>query len=183
MGDWFVGEIRNFSFNVVPSGWHLCDGSVLPINQYTALFSLLGTAYGGDGRTTFALPDLRGRVMVSKNNAKPDDYTLGKTGGAETVALTAAQLPAHNHNFACRQEAGTVGAIANNFVSSSGASAQIATPQPLYAVPVMTIPPTMISLNPGSIDNTGDGVVHANMQPFLVTNFCIAMTGLYPPRD
>lgn len=182
MGDWFVGEIRDFSFNrVVPSGWLPCDGRTLPINQNAALFSLLGTTYGGDGRVTFALPDLRGRVAVGRNPAK-NDYLLGKQGGVEKVSLTAAQLPTHNHNVAARQETGTTGTIAGNYISSAGPNPpNIPTAPMIYASP--TSPGALVPLNPGSLTNTGGGAGHENMQPFAVTNFCIATNGVFPPRQ
>jgi len=182
MGEWFVGEIRNFSFgsvqgNPAPTGWMPCDGRSLQINQYAALYSLLGTAFGGTA-TTFNLPDLRGRVAVSQGvNAQGKVYTRGKAGGAEAVTLAAEQLPPHNHMFAARAEAGAVIGVAGNIVSTSGTNATITAPQPLYAAPGAQVP-----LNPGSVSMAGGAAGHQNMQPYTVTNFCIATSGIYPSR-
>lgn len=177
MSDAFLGEVRNFSFGIVPKGWMTCQGQTLTITGNQPLYALIGTTYGGNGTTNFNLPDLQGRVTVGINPSNPD-YIKGKQGGLEAVPLTSPQLPPHNHGFAGRVEAGTVGAIANNYISTSGTNATITTPQPLYAAPGTTIP-----LNPGSLSNTGGvNVGHANMQPFLATNFCIAITGFFPPR-
>lgn len=178
MSDFFIGEIRNFSFNMVPAGWVHCDGSALPISQYAALYSLLGQAFGGTS-TSFNLPDLRGRVMISQGvTAQGKIYNRGTAGGMEAVPLTAEQLPPHNHNLQCRSESGAVGVIAGNIVSTSGTNATITTPQPLYAVPA-----TLVALNPGSLGVTGTATGHANMQPFEVSNFCISTTGIYPSRS
>lgn len=182
MGEWYVGEIRNFSFgsvqgNPAPAGWLPCDGRSLQINQYAALYSLLGNAFGGTA-TTFNLPDMRGRVAVSQGvNAQGKIYTRGKAGGAEAVTLAAEQMPPHNHMFAARAEAGTVAAVAGNVVSTSGTSPAITTPQPLYAAPGAPVP-----LNPGSVSMAGGAAGHPNMQPYTVTNFCIATSGFYPTR-
>lgn len=182
MGEWFVGEIRNFSFGSVqgspaPAGWLPCDGRALQVNQYAALYSLLGNAFGGTA-TTFNLPDLRGRVAVSQGvNAQGKVYTRGKAGGAEAVTIAAEQLPQHSHEFAARAEAGAVAGIAGNIVSTSGTNAAITTPQPLYAAPGAPVP-----LNPGSLSMAGGAAGHPNMQPYTVTNFCIATSGIYPSR-
>lgn len=174
MSEWFVGEIRNFGFGKAPVGWAQCNGQLLPITPNQALYALIGTTYGGDGRTTFALPDLRGRVVVG-NNQGNQAYKLGTHAGAENVQLTSQQMPAHTHQFNARAEAGTTGAAANNYVSTSGG----ATPQALYAPPgAQEIP-----LNPGSLSNFGNGQEHANIQPYLATNYCIATKGFFPPRN
>jgi microcystin-dependent protein len=183
MGEWFVGEIRNFSFGSVqgspaPAGWLPCDGRSLAVNQYTALYSLLGNAFGGTA-TTFNLPDLRGRVAVGQGvNAQGKVYTRGKAGGAEAVTLAAEQLPPHSHAFAARAEAGTLPQASGNIVSSSGTNPpSVPSPQELYAAPGAPVP-----LNPGSLSMAGGAAGHPNMQPFTVTNFCIATSGIYPSR-
>lgn len=179
MGDWYLGEIRNFAFGKIPMDWMPCDGRTLPVNQYNALFSLLSNMYGGDGRTTFALPDLRGRVAVNRGQSPAGStYVQGKNGGPENVTLTVAQLPAHNHQLAGKKGGGTIKEIANNFISSVGTSAAVPTQQNALAAPGSG----MIPLNPGSVQNTGSGGAHSNMQPFSVTSFCIATVGLYPMR-
>lgn len=171
--EWYLGEIRNFAFGRAPTNWAQCNGQLLPISQNQALFAIIGTIYGGDGRTTFALPDLRGRVMVGNNQASAD-YPMGTKGGAEQVTLTLASTPAHNHTFNARKEAGTLPAIAGNLVSSSGGAA----PQALYAQPGNAVP-----LNAGSLSTFGGGQPHSNLQPYLATNYCIATKGLFPPRS
>lgn len=178
MSEWYLGEIRNFGFSKAPTGWAPCNGQLLPVAQNQALFALIGTTYGGDGRTTFALPDLRGRVAVGNNQGNAN-YKLGTQGGVETVALTQAQTPQHTHQFAVRSEAGTSGAIAGNFVSSSGVGGSITTPQDIYAQPSGS----MVPLNPGSLDTVGGGQGHTNIQSYLATNYCIAIRGLFPPRN
>lgn len=174
MSDFYLGEIRNFAFGKAPNDWLPCNGQLLPVNQNQALFSLLGTAYGGNGTTNFALPDLRSRVMVGNNQGNPD-YKLGTHGGTETVALTPAQMPMHNHAFNVRAEAGTTPAIAGNVISSSGGT----TPQELYATPAAQEVP----LNPGSLNTFGSGQPHNNLQPYVTTNYCIAVKGIYPTRS
>lgn len=174
MSDYFVGEIRNFGFAKVPQGWAACNGQLLTISDHTALYSLLGTAYGGDGVRTFGLPDLRGRVIAGMNPAD-HQYALGATGGAEEVTLTPAQLPAHNHSFQVRAETGTAAAIANNFASSAGGTPA----QSIYAAPGNN----PIPLNPESLGTFGNSLPHSNIQPYLVTNYCIATNGIYPPRS
>ncbi len=178
MSEWYLGEIRNFAFGRVPQGWAQCNGQLLNIAQNQALFALIGTAYGGNGTTTFALPDLRSRVMVGNNQANPA-YVMGAKGGAETVSLTQQQMPMHNHAFNARAETGTSGAIANNYVSSSGTNPKIPTPQKLYGQPATQ----QIPLNPASLGTFGDGGAHNNLQPYQVTNYCIATMGLFPARN
>lgn len=158
-------------------GWLPCDGRALPINQYAALYSLLGNAFGGTS-TTFNLPDLRGRVAISQGvTAQGKIYNRGTAGGAETVPLTAEQMPLHVHALAARAEAGTLPGAAGNIISTSGTNTVITTPQPIYATAGATV-----ALNPGSLDMAGGAAGHANMQPYLVTNLCISTTGIYPSR-
>jgi microcystin-dependent protein len=148
----------------------------LQINQYQALYSLIGTAYGGDGRATFALPDLRGRTI--RGVAAPVDR--GKTGGSATVTLTIPQMPAHTHSFNVDTAAGTVGAIAGHYVSTCGKSPKVP-PQNLYAAPTAT---GLTALNSGSISSAegGGSEPHNNMQPYLVLVYCIAFNGVYPSK-
>lgn len=181
MGDFFVGEIRAFPYGKIPQGWLACNGAILQIQQYAALNSLLGTTYGGDGKTTFALPDLRGRTGVGRGVSKQGtNYQIGKGGGSESVALTQAQIPAHTHNAMGIAAAGAVNAIKGNYISSCGTTAAVPTPQNLYAAPANAA--GMVPLNPGSVLPDGGGAGHDNIQPFLVLNLCIAWQGVYPPR-
>jgi microcystin-dependent protein len=152
----------------------------MQIQGNQALYSLIGTTFGGNGTTTFNLPDLRGRVPVHQNLADPSgNYVRGKASGVETVALTGTQIPPHQHTLNVIASAGTVGAPANNFLSGAGASTPVPTPPNLFASPG-TAP---VALNPATISTTPAATGHNNMQPFLVLNFCIAIAGLYPTRN
>lgn len=178
MSDAYVGEIRLFPFDWAPVGWLPCDGRTLPIQNNQALASLLGNQYGGDGRTNFNLPDLRGRVPVSQGiNPKaspPVNYAVGSYGGLESVALTAAQVPPHTHSVNAVNAAATTGALVT---TSNVLLAQPPTPHNLYAPSGTTV-----ALAADSVSQEGAGAAHNNMQPSLVLNFCICTSGLYPPR-
>jgi microcystin-dependent protein len=167
----FIGEIRLFGFNFAPLGWALCDGSLLPISQNTALFSLLGTTYGGDGRSTFALPDLRGRVPVSMGTGPGlSTYDIGELGGSENVTLIASQVPAHNHNI-------------------QASDAPASEPKPGGGVLARTNSSTYAAgtdgttLSANAISSSGGSQPHPNLQPFLAVNFCIALQGIFPSRN
>lgn len=161
----FLGEIRLFAGNFAPMGWAFCDGSLLSISQNTALFSLIGTTYGGDGISTFGLPDLRSRVPI---HAGPG-YPLGQSGGVEAVTLTTAQLPAHTHLPRVSSAAGTQTSPAGNvWASGSGFP---------YAAP--SVAPN-VTLDPAAVQPSGGGQPHDNMVPFLAINFIIAMNGIFP---
>jgi len=173
MGDWFLGEIRLFAFSKAPTGWRLCDGSLLQIAQNQALYSLLSTYYGGDGKTTFGVPDLRGRTPLGRTwNASAITYNIGDKGGSSAVTLTLNNLPPHNHTFNAQQTAATSGFEASNLIFAQNAA------HPIYA------PDTnLVALNANSISTEGGGGPHDNMQPFQVLNYCVATQGLYPPHD
>ncbi len=175
MADQFVGEIRMFAGNFAPSGWAFCNGQLLPISQNTALFSLLGTFYGGDGRATFALPDLQGAFALHAGASAGPGLTprsTGQTGGSETVTLTTAQLPAHGHAMQAVPGAstGTPGAGLSLAPTSNGSA--------LYRAPDGTY------LNTAAADMgaAGGGGAHANLPPCLALNFIIALQGIFPPR-
>ncbi|MDP1663583.1 MAG: tail fiber protein [Methylobacter sp.] len=183
MSDYFLGEIRAFAFGLVPQDWLPCEGQILQVQQYTALFSLIRNEFGGDGQKTFALPDLRGRVIVGYGRYTDTDgqiytYSYGNAGGAETVALTSAQIPAHNHYLMGSTAAGNTGNPNANYISSWGTSTPVPQSQNLYAAPGTVVP-----LNPGSLEATGGGQGHSNVQPFLAINYCIATVGIYPARN
>jgi microcystin-dependent protein len=163
MSDPFLSEIRIMSFVFAPKGWALCNGQLLPINQNQALFSLLGTTFGGDGRVNFALPDLRGRVPIHVGSG----HTLGERAGEQAHTLTTAELPAHNHavNASTTASGGTDNPTDNFLGSASN----------LYHTPASLTP-----MNPGTIGNRGGSQAHQNMQPFLTFNFCIALVGIFP---
>jgi len=173
MADPFVAEIRIVPFNFAPKGWAWCDGQLLPISQNTALFSLLGTTYGGDGKSTFALPDLQGRApMMWGQGQGLSLYDIGQSGGAESVTLTAGEMPAHNHALYGGDAVGP--AVADPVGASLGAS-----PARAYAASA-TLTETM-SVN--TVSAVGGGLPHNNMPPYLTTNFVIALQGVFPARS
>jgi len=172
MSESFVGEIRLFGFNFAPMDWALCNGQLMQISQNDALYSLLGTTFGGDGVTTFALPDLRGRVAVH-----PDNSTIhqGQMTGSETVTLTVSQLPMHTHALNANsndsnQVGGQNNVLAKSVNPSRGTRSSFGPAQ------------NMAGMNQGCIGNFGSSQPHDNMQPYLVVNFCISLSGIYPTR-
>lgn len=167
MSEPFLAEVKMMGFNFAPRGWARCDGQILPINQNQALFSLLGTTYGGDGRTTFALPELRGRTPIHPGSV----YQLGQRGGWETHTLTTAEIPNHTHTLSASAQAPDSG-IPTNRVLAAGT-----TPESFRA------PDSLASMGGGSVANAGGSQPHNNMQPSLVLNFCIALQGIFPPRN
>ena len=164
----YVGEIRMFAGNFAPVGWMLCLGQLMPISEYTALFNAIGTTYGGDGTTTFALPDLRGRAPLHQGSLSGNTFNIGQKGGVENVDLTVAQIPAHTHALVASNNNATTTNPANNLLSNSGSLN-------LY----VSSPPGM-STNPQNISPVGGSQSHDNMQPFLVINFIILVS---PPPD
>ena len=171
MAEPYLGEIKLFPFPFAPKGWALCQGQILPIAQNQALFSLLGVTYGGNGTTNFALPDLRGRVPMHSGNGQA--VPLGQKAGEENVTLTQANLPMHTHMISATNSAGTT----QSFNGSSVASSNVST------INIYGPAQDPQSLSNTSIANTGGSQPHANNQPSLVMNFCIATTGLYPSRN
>jgi microcystin-dependent protein len=167
MAEPFLSEIRLFSFNFAPRGWALCNGQLLPINQNQALFSLLGTTYGGDGRVTFALPDLRARLPIHTGNG----HTLGERGGEQAHTLLLAEMPAHTHAAQASASAGTQNVPANNMVLSQRAAE-------IYRAPSSLAPMVV-----GTLTSVGGSQTHLNMQPFLALNFCIALQGIFPSQN
>ena len=167
MSDPFLGEVKLMSFDFAPKGWALCNGQLLAINQNQALFSLLGTTYGGDGRITFALPDLRGRVPIGFSDTHP----LGQRAGEAAHTLTVNELPTHTHQLTVSNSAATVDAPGPGVVLSTSVGA------PAYAAAQSLVP-----MDPGSLTNTGQGQPHENLQPYLTLSFCIALIGIFPSR-
>lgn len=169
----FLGQIMIVGFNFAPRGWATCEGQILSIAQNTALFALLGTMYGGNGQTTFALPDLRGRVAVGQGQGPGlSSYQIGQVGGVETVTLTTGQIPAHNHNLRAVSEAGDVAAPANAFLAATG------TFDPEYRASG-----TQVSMAAAAISQAGGSQPHENRQPYLGVNYVIALQGIFPSRD
>jgi microcystin-dependent protein len=167
MAEPFLSEIRIMSFVFAPKGWALCDGQLLPINQNQALFSLLGTTFGGDGRVNFALPDLRTRAPIHVGSG----HTLGERGGEPAHTLSIAELPTHTHVFSASSTAGSA-----PVPSASGVGTVLAsTPLQIY-----NLPNNLAALNASTVTNTGGSQAHLNMQPFLTLSFCIALQGIFP---
>jgi microcystin-dependent protein len=166
MSEAYLGEIRIMGFNFNPVGWAYCDGAILSIAQNTALFSLLGTTYGGNGTTTFALPDLRGRVPLQQNGT----YSLGTIDGFESHTLTLSEVPSHSHYPIASTMIANSQTAANNVWATTSVSS--------YHT---SLDSTTMKI--GALSVSGGDQAHSNMQPFLVLNFCIALTGIFPPRS
>ncbi|HQT75784.1 MAG: phage tail protein [Rhodospirillales bacterium 20-64-7] len=180
MADPFVGQIALFPYTFAPSGWADCAGQLLPISQNTALFSLLGTTFGGDGRMNFALPDLRGRVGIGPGSAPGGStYAMGEIDGQETVALTAAQSASHTHSLNATTARGTVNTPGGNVL----ATALEGTPRDGNVGDIYNPGAPDTTLAPQSISVAGGSQPHNNVQPFLALRYCIALTGVYPPRS
>ncbi|MDP1738028.1 MAG: tail fiber protein [Caulobacter sp.] len=173
MAEYFLGEIRIFPMAWPPQDWALCNGASLAIGQAQALYSLLGQRFGGSGNTTFQLPDLRGRTPVHGGGR----VVNGAIGGSETVTLTQATMPPHTHAMFANPVNATVANAAGNVLAVSQPNIGENIPCPIYSSD-----PATITLNPGTISNTGENQSHANIQPSLVLNFCISTVGNYPPR-
>ncbi|MFN8633980.1 MAG: tail fiber protein [Chloroflexota bacterium] len=171
MADPFVAEIRIFPFNFAPKGWAWCDGQLLPLSQNTALFSLLGTTYGGNGKSNFALPDLQGRAPMQPGQGPGLSlHDLGETGGAETVTLLESEMPAHSHGVV---------------VSAADAITRIPAGQRLatgIGVSAFGAPPPNTQLSSSAVAPAGGDQPHNNLQPYLTFYFCIALQGIFPPR-
>jgi microcystin-dependent protein len=169
MADPFLAEIRIFPFNFPPTGWAFCNGQIMPISQNTALFALLGTVYGGDGKSTFALPDLEGSAPLHPGQGQGLSlYDLGQMGGSETVTLLESEIPAHTHQLVFSEEPGN----ANNPNPNT-----YGTGETIYALPNNLVQMALQSLAPA-----GGSLPHNNMMPYLTLNFCIALQGVFPAR-
>jgi microcystin-dependent protein len=172
MADPFLSEIKIFSFGYAPRGWASCNGQLLPINQNQALFSLLGTTYGGDGRTTFALPNLQGRVPIHMGQG----HLLGERAGEQAHTLTNSELPLHQHLMSSNNA--VVGAAPNATQGSPGGNFWANNGKAVY-----TTSPGNSTMSPQAVGTTGGSQAHLNMQPFLVLNFCIALVGIFPSQN
>lgn len=180
MANPFVGQITLFPYNFAPLGWALCQGQLLPINQNTALFSLLGTQFGGNGTSNFALPDLRGRATMGQGQGPGlSIYSMGDEQGVEQVTLTTATVPAHSHGFPAFASAATTNAP-NGARPAEGHGTGRGAP----AVNTYTAPGTPVSLAAGQVAPvTAGGAGHNNLQPYLALNWCIALQGVFPARS
>jgi microcystin-dependent protein len=175
----FIGEIRMFGSNFAPAGWMFCNGQTLSIAQYTALFSLIGTTYGGNGTSTFNLPDLRGRLPVHQGQGPGlSFYTIGQAAGVETVALNSTQMPQHSHALMASTATATLSSPTNNV---TGAAPQTPVAADLYTKPGS--PATVGNLLPQAVGNNGSNLPHSNMMPYLCVSFIIAMVGIFPSRN
>jgi microcystin-dependent protein len=172
MSDQFVAEIRIFPFNFAPTGWAFCDGQLMPISQNTALFSLLGTVYGGDGKSTFALPDLQGSAPMQPGQGQGLSLRdLGEMSGVESVTLLVSEIPFHTHQWMANNAPATLNApdAGRSIARSSGGTAyKVINPDAQMAIQ--------------AVSPTGGGLPHNNMQPYLTLNFCIALQGIFPQR-
>src|ERR1041385_7438088 len=175
MSDQFVAEIRIFPFNFAPKGWAFCDGQLLPISQNTALFSLLGTTYGGDGKSTFGLPNLQGCAPMQQGQGPGLSLRdLGETAGEQSVTLLQTEMPAHTH--------GVLAASATD--SGSPANCAWGSGQKGFSNVYATLPPSPnVQMSPFGTSIAGGSLPHNNMMPFLGLNYCIALQGIFPPRS
>ncbi|HEY7811058.1 MAG TPA: tail fiber protein [Allosphingosinicella sp.] len=180
MADPFVAEIRIFGFNFAPTGWAFCNGQIMPISQNTALFSLLGVTYGGDGKSTFALPNMAGNVPMQPGQGSGlSPRNLGEMSGSETVTLLQSEMPAHNH-FA---QATTTTANTDQPAGASIARGQFSFQGNSGAAPLFFTGAPDTVMAPQAIGVAGGSLPHNNMQPYLTLNFCIALQGVFPPRQ
>jgi microcystin-dependent protein len=166
MGQPYVGEIRMFAGNFAPAGWMFCEGQLLPISENETLFNLIGTTYGGDGQSTFALPDLRGRVPLHFGNG----FTLAETGGVESVTLTVQQIPAHTHALLATSSLGTDSSPSNDVLAESTTLTQFTNSAPTIAMAA------------GAAGSVGGSQPHDNFQPYLCIDFIISLFGVFPSQ-
>ena len=162
----YVGEIRMFAGNFAPAGWMFCEGQLLPISEYETLFNLIGTTYGGDGQSTFALPDLRGRIPLHFGNG----FTLAETGGAEEITLTVSQIPAHSHPFLATANPGTTTNVNPNLTANS----------PNVKVYIQDV--TDVNMSVQAVSSVGGSQPHTNFQPYLCVDFIISLFGIFPSQ-
>ncbi|MFZ1677591.1 MAG: tail fiber protein [Saprospiraceae bacterium] len=174
MANPFLCEIKIISWNFAPQGWAFCNGQLLPINQNQALFALMGTMYGGNGQTNFALPDLKGKAPIHEGNG----FNIGQFGGEINHTVTASEMPQHNHLV---NVIATNGSSTANVINPSGASLATSAPAEIYRTSAGN--PSLISMTPATIGNIGGSQSHNNMQPFLVLNFIVALVGIFPSQN
>lgn len=173
--DPFIGEIKIFAGNYAPLGWNFCDGTLLPISNNDALFNLIGTTYGGDGQTTFGVPDMRGRVPIHQGTGTngAGSYTIGQAGGAESVTLTVAQIPSHTHQLSASADKGTATDPTNNVIAQTMETCKVFAPT--------TSDTTYNAAHIAA--GGGTSMPHENRQPYVAINYIIALQGIYPPQS
>ena len=169
MGQPYVGEIRMFAGNFAPAGWMFCEGQLLPISQYETLFNLIGTTYGGDGQSTFALPDLRGRIPLHQGSG----FTLAETGGVETVTLTVSQIPSHSHPWIA----------VSDVASSNTPSGNLLAALPLATITAYDTDPPVLNFPANMISSVGGSQPHDNFQPYLCISFILSLFGIFPSQN
>jgi microcystin-dependent protein len=167
----FVGECRLVAFNFAPNGWMLCQGQILPISGNDALFSLLGTTYGGNGSQNFALPDLRGRVPIHQGTVQGVTFVSGQNGGQEQVTLSTQQMPTHSHSLNASSANGSSNSVQGNVLAANNTQVYVTNPAPLRA------------LNKAAITPAGGNQPHDNLQPYLTMNWIISLFGIFPSRS
>ncbi len=170
MSDAYVGEVRLVGFNFAPVGWFFCNGAVLPISEYSVLYTLIGTTYGGDGQSTFQLPNLQGRIPIHQGSSGASTYVLGQTGGAETVTVNINQYPRHTHSLLVSQNAASSSTAGNSTLGTGPKAYTAANPN--------------TAMNAAMVGQSGGGNgPHENRQPFQVLNWIIAWEGIFPPHS
>jgi microcystin-dependent protein len=180
MSEPFIGQIQPFGFNFAPRGWALCDGQILPISQNTALFSLLGTTYGGNGQTNFALPDLRGRMMVHQGSGPGlPPVVMGEVAGSPQQTLLISNMPAHNHLLNATTAAADGSTPANTFLANANGADNQGNPVTVQVYG----PAANTTMNPMSIGISGSSIPFSIMPPYLVISICIALNGIFPSRN
>lgn len=178
MADPFIGEIRVFGFSVAPRGWAVCDGGLLQIAQHSAVYAILGTTYGGNGTTTFALPNLQGKAAMHWGTTPGIAPTvIGQVQGSDTVTLTTTQLPTHTHIF----QGGLAAGAGSQLVATPSPTALVSASNPQLAYAPDAVPP--VAFSPQAITQSGGGQPHSNAQPRLAMLYCIALEGIYPARN
>jgi microcystin-dependent protein len=178
----YVGQILMFAGNFAPSGWMTCQGQLLPISEYDTLFNLIGTTFGGDGQSTFGLPDLQGRVAIHQGQGPgiSQNYVIGSKAGVETVTLNTNQMPQHNHMLLANTAAGTTQNPSSNVIlSNEGVSGGPTTPPKTYQTPAGT----PVTMSAASIGSTGGNQPHENIQPVLTITYCISLFGIFPSQN
>ena len=181
MSDQFVAEIRIFPFNFAPTGWAFCDGQLMPISQNTALFSLLGTTYGGDGKSTFALPDMQGNAGMQPGQGQGlSQRFLGEQSGTETVTLLVSEIPIHTHSLNARPN--VVGGTADPTNNVPSLGAWVAGAQTGVVQTYTVTPNPLVQMAFNALAPAGGSLPHNNMQPYLTLNYCIALQGIFPQR-